>query len=437
MNILHIAPHYGGGVGSVAVDLARVLKKNHGVVNRFISIDQPLNSLPQYLENLSFEFFGGLFFSFDKYSSLISEADVVLIHYWNHPLLSYLLAAFEFPACRVIFWTHNSGLHEPHLIPDWLFKSEFKVVFSSSASLKLFRDRAIRLPDNVHSIHSVRDLSAFTSAYSQRTYDSVSRLLYIGTVSRQKMHEESAYIINSLASQSFCIDIVGSVDDSELYEGLRSNPRIRFHGRQRDVIRYLLSNNLFIYPLNERHYGTGEQVILEAMATGMPVICLNNPCEMAIISHDKNGLLADCPNEFIQMVLKLSVDVPRCARIGKESHSDLLSRFSISSSAAQFFKLFEQIVAEDSYLWNGKILDLNHSDLPYAAMLLSSFVNHDAYWYYSIGNYYKSILVAEQQYRSVLSNTASLRNSSKASPFHYHKYFPSSAQISKLCSRLH
>ena len=52
MNVLHIAPHYGGGVGSVAVDLAKYLKTNHGVVNRFVAIDLPLNSVQQHLEQL-------------------------------------------------------------------------------------------------------------------------------------------------------------------------------------------------------------------------------------------------------------------------------------------------------------------------------------------------------------------------------------------------
>jgi glycosyltransferase involved in cell wall biosynthesis len=436
MQVLHIAPHYGGGVGKVAFDLAKFLKKNYNVFSYFVSIDKPLNKIEQLLNDEAIGFEGGMFFTYAKYHPLILAADIVLIHYWNHPLLVYFLATFCFPPCNIVIWVHTSGLNEPNIVPDWLLDTRLQIVFSSSVSFRLIEGKGRKIYDNICAIHSVRDLSIFTASYQHRSYSSASRLIYVGTVSRQKMHEDSAYIFKKIADHPMDITIVGEVTDIALHAELSRHPRINIRGHQEDIVNALLVNDIFIYPLAPNHYGTGEQVILEAMATGMPVVCLNNPTESVIIKHGETGLLAECPDDFIKSVLTLSADLASCRQMGKASYNRIVDSFTISKAAEDFVNIFMKLGNKLDIKWSGKILNASPPDVPYSMMLLSSFANQEAYYLYIEGKYEESIYVAAQYCSSPVLNSTFLANPSKGSPLQYKRYFPYSRLLCRLCSMI-
>jgi hypothetical protein len=58
----------------------------------------------------------------------------VVIHYWNHPLLTCHLLKEGLPSGKYIVWAHNSGLSEPHIIPEYVIDSGFRILFTSGAS---------------------------------------------------------------------------------------------------------------------------------------------------------------------------------------------------------------------------------------------------------------------------------------------------------------
>jgi len=436
MNILHISPHYGGGVGSVVIDLISSLQASYQAHNSVISIDTSKTNYSSLFKSLGINYYDGLFFTYTAYSYLIFSADIVIIHYWNHPLLAYFLATFDFPSCNIVFWSHTSGLFEPNIIPRFLFKPGVRVVFSSSVSFSIFSDINLPVPTNVSSIHSVRNLDDFALSFHQRTYTSGSRLIYIGTVSRQKMHHQASDIFKALAAHSFQIDIIGSIDDKELYEELNHISEITFHGHQLNILDHLLDSDIFIYPLNNRHYGTGEQVILEAMATGLPIVCFNNPAESVIINHLSNGILACSASEFVNNVLTISSDCALLSKLGTNAHNDVVSRFSINNVSRDFYSLFETMLLSNDSYQGGKIVDLHPFDLPYASMLANSFYTIKPYSLYAKHCIEDSLASAAIYYRSIFPNFSSLSNASKATPFQYKRYFPSSNLISTICAML-
>ena len=194
--------------------------------------------------------------------------------------------------------------------------------------------------------------------------------------------------------------------------------------------------DIFVYPLKERHYGTGEQVILEAMASGLPIICFSNPAESAIITHNNNGLLVSSTTGFIEEVLTLSSDISLMQKLGTNAHNDIKNRFSIEKVAIQFMALFQSIISSENSFSGGKFTNLCETDLPYASMLANSFLDNKPYLDYANGLVENSIYYAVLKYRSILSSDRSSSNASKATPFQYRKYFPNSPLISRLCKIL-
>ena len=89
--ILHITPHLGGGVGSVLTKYLKCTKSNKNYKHTLFSLEDINtyskkvlidNNIPNK-ENLS-----------TKYKKILKEIhnfDIVIIHWWNHPLLYKLI----------------------------------------------------------------------------------------------------------------------------------------------------------------------------------------------------------------------------------------------------------------------------------------------------------------------------------------------------------
>ena len=59
----------------------------------------------------------------------------------------------------------------------------------------------------------------------------------------------------------------------------------RFTGFVENVVKLYEQMDVFGYPLNPNHFGTGEQALREAMFVGLPIVAFENPCEKEIIEN--------------------------------------------------------------------------------------------------------------------------------------------------------
>ena len=136
MKVLNITPHLGGGVGTSIEDY---IQQSHslGVENSIFCLDSciqkpELGSIPtSFIEDA---FWGNRQLLLEE----IVMCDVVLVHYWNHPLLTVFLSETKLPKSKLVFWCHNSGLFEPHIIPNYVASIARKVVFSSAISTNAY-----------------------------------------------------------------------------------------------------------------------------------------------------------------------------------------------------------------------------------------------------------------------------------------------------------
>ena len=310
LKVNHIAPHIGGGVGSVLKNYFELSPKL-GVTNSLYCLDRcksNLSALP-CIENKK----EGVILSSKKWAKIrpeITNCDIILIHYWNHPLLAKFLLEAKSLKCKKVIWCHNSGLFEPHIIPRYLITIAQKIIFTSSCSFSApnLKDLIKTNPRKFSAVHSVCALKKYSKLFRKRVHKKKSKknLLYLGTVSNSKMHPESAKIFAKLSKRGFKINVVGGPDHSQLERNVsKMGGEIKTFGEVKDVLPFYAKADLFIYPLRKDHYGTGEQVLLEAMAAGLPVVAFNNPAEHAILANGAGSLVSNSA-QFIRETLKVS-----------------------------------------------------------------------------------------------------------------------------------
>ncbi len=110
------------------------------------------------------------------------------------------------------------------------------------------------------------------------------------------------------------LTIVGNNPTKEVYD-LALDPAIKVTGYVENVREYYRRKAVFVAPIR---IGAGTRIkLLEAMATGIPIVTTTIGAEGIHCQPGRDLLIADSPNEFAQAVARLLADPDLSARIGK------------------------------------------------------------------------------------------------------------------------
>lgn len=261
MKVLHITPHLGGGVGTVIMDwIEKDKSQDHEVwCLDFINEKAIKRNLPIYTY-------------IDE--TPLRDADIVLVHYWDHPMLVELFSR-TLPESRMAFWCHKN--------------------YPVSAQESMYPDKFIGTsPVQNHSeyIWSTGNMDRFL-AIEPKPHEGFN----IGTVLSKKMDLEN--------TMKLFLKIKKSIPDSRftlLGEPPQINPcypEFTFHGKVDDVAPYLAEMDVFAYPLRPDHYGTCEIALGEAMCAGVVPVVMDNPAEKLIVENCKSGIIAWDERSFL------------------------------------------------------------------------------------------------------------------------------------------
>lgn len=315
MKVLHITPHMGGGVGTVIMAWMEKVKDHtvicldavNGRARKRISLD----NMMFYPENLA------------RY---ISRADIVLVHYWDHPMLENLFSQ-PLPPCRLVFWCHKN----------------FPV-----------SDNVINFPDHYYNTSPVQS-SALPYIWStgnmdrffdiKKTQHEGFNIGYVGWVDYRKLHDRFLYMCECVLDEipDATITVLGEIK-IPLPENL--NPRIKFLGQIDDISPYLTTFDVFGYPLRPDHFGTSEQVLGEAMAAGVVPVVLNNMAERWIVMGNWDGVRAKSEDQYVRELVRLYKNPKLRGLLSKNVREVARNRYSIDGMVDKWENVFEGIMKE-------------------------------------------------------------------------------------------
>lgn len=300
INILHIAVHLGGGVGTVVKNWIENDSTNSHTV--LLLNENYYGSDPSYIHS---QMRG----RGDEIKEWIEKSDIVIVHFWNHPYLFEFLVNFKFPPCRLCIWSHVSGLNPPYVISEKLVGFADKFVLSSPISLegdiKHFSKSLLDKTSTIWTTGGVEDYLKI-----DRNADSKDFVIgYIGTLDYSKMSPDfislCEEILKEMPDAKFVICGVGSdeekIKEEVLVKGL--NNSFDFKGMCLNIKEEIVSFSVFGYPLNRKHFGTCEQVLGEVMAVGVVPVVLDNPAERYIVSPV--GKVSKSNEEYVASIVDL------------------------------------------------------------------------------------------------------------------------------------
>lgn len=347
-SILHVTAHMGGGVGKVLSSITKYNKDNkRGFKHSILILEKPEKTL--FIDIC--QKFGIEVITFEDLSStkkIVSKFDIVQIEWWHHPKTAKILYELRDIPMRLIIWSHISGCSYP-IIPYKFLRMPHSFIFSSEYSYEnMYWSKEQRKQARV--LTKVINSSGGFESIFKKNYDCSEEITigYSGTLDFSKLNCKFVEILARFKMKKFKVLILGDIKNREVIlrqlENHNLQDKVQFLGFQNNIYSYLDKLDLFIYPLNKNHYGTTENMLLEVMAYGLPVVAFNQCAEKYIIKNNITGYLANDVDEFSEKVNLLSQDKELRKRIGKNASKDIYSNYSIENTVNKLTNVYSEVV---------------------------------------------------------------------------------------------
>jgi len=340
VKILHITTHLGGGVGRALSSIVTYERKNNpGHTHKILLLEAPEKD--QFVNACRGA--GVEVLSAGKDPDLpreLSGADIVVLHWWHHPVMAKFLAAFPGIPIRLVLWSHVNGCNYPCLpfkFADLPQKAFFTSPFSFENPTWTEKQRE-RLKSRSAVVYGLGMLD-FPGQPVKIRHSGDFVVGYAGTLSDSKIHpgfvDLCGEVLEKVPSARFVL--VGDVSNNNaiLRQARTRNiaQRFTFTGYSRRIETELAKFDMFAYPLNPKHFGTTENVLLEAMAFGLPVLVFNQNAEKYIVrGHRKVGLLANNARHYAESVKYLYDHPGERARIGNNAREYVKKKFAFGKN---------------------------------------------------------------------------------------------------------
>ena len=177
------------------------------------------------------------------------------------------------------------------------------------------------------------------------------RLLFVGRLVYQKGLDILLPALSELKHLPWELIVVGdgpyrsALEKAALALGI--SERINFTGWQRNdnLVRQYQAANIFVFP--SRHEGM-PNVVLEAMACGLPVIAASIAGNEELITHGKTGLLVppEDSKTLMEALSALLSNPEQCKQMGLAGRTRVKEHFTWRGVALQYVELFNSVVED-------------------------------------------------------------------------------------------
>ncbi|MBU1092762.1 glycosyltransferase family 4 protein [Patescibacteria group bacterium] len=341
--VLHLTTHLGGGVGSAVLGYLSKAKKDPNFTHKVVCLNYAEERSRKVAAGLGVELLDMMNKERETLLRMIAEADLVLIHLWNHPLLYDFLVREKLPACRVVVWSHVSGLKAPNVFTKKILRYPDMFVFTTPISLDVSAVKKFSVDRLV--IWSTGGVEYLASSKSKK--HSGFNIGYLGTVDYAKLCPNFLDICSKIDIPDVRFIICGDDNGGKIKEEAQRmgiDHKFNFVGWVSDIHQYLSTFDLFGYPLLRDHYGTCDHVLQESMAAGVVPVVLNNKMEMSMVQDGKTGIVAKTETDYIKAVQTLYNNAKLRKMLSNNARQYALCNFSIDKMVDDWNRVFSELL---------------------------------------------------------------------------------------------
>ncbi len=393
-----------------------------------ISLESLNEESKQLLKSINCTSSENAFFEPEGLIDLIAKSDVVLVHWWNHPLLQYFLMKTDLPPCRLVFWSHISGTPAPNNFCRFILEYPDRFIFTTPLSYFVPEVNEISSYQkrNFGCIWSTAGVERLMRFDQDKSTEDLLDVSYVGNLDYTKVHKDFLALCVDLIESGNRVNVVGPTTEEFLRDlknvQINQRPTIYGYVDEKTKFELLASSKIFGYPLARHNYATCDQSLQEALFFGAVPVVLNNPMESYMVRHGVTGLVARNSREYLTFVKSLVSDGTEYKRLRHNAKSFARKVYSIASLAEEWeseFRAMLKLEKQKRYCLEkmcGK--ELKPSDV-----FLES-LGHQAalFKYHSDAVTDEALSIAEAQLRC-LSSLPQWSSFTKSTPSHFAQNF--------------
>lgn len=178
------------------------------------------------------------------------------------------------------------------------------------------------------------------------------KILSVGTISAQKHYDLVVAVAASMRGRTAsadmpCFLVAGGGTDVDAMRSLARKSGVSDHlsflGERSDVAELMQEADIY---LNTSRYEGMPVTLLEALASGLPIVATRVPGNVELVEEGRNGLLCtlDRPEEIAGAIDRLASDGALYAHCSRGA-LDMSANFSIEATATRHLDLFTRLAA--------------------------------------------------------------------------------------------
>jgi glycosyltransferase involved in cell wall biosynthesis len=238
----------------------------------------------------------------------------------------------------------------------WLMKQYQKtnttfIAISKDVESFFLQNLDKKLCNNIVLLNNGIDTSRFRNDIERKVAkgDKI-KIISVGNLVPKKNHRFLIDIAVELKQRNcvFSIDILGygilQVELEKYAKEKEVSDFIMYRGNVKNVEDYLKEANLYVHPANYEPLGL---VIIEAMASGLPVICLDGKGNRDLMVQGKNGYIFQEQNAemFTEQIIELMNDSEKYKEISSFAKEFSL-QFDIKNYCEKLVEIYQNSISE-------------------------------------------------------------------------------------------
>lgn len=433
--ILHLTPHLGAGVGTVLLNYLSKVANDPAFAHTVLCLDYVNQYAVEVANKAGFPLFGDMSKKKSEVLDFIADCDVLLIHWWNHPLLYDFLVREQLPASRVVFWAHQKGSPAPNNFTDKIFRYPDMFVFTTPLSYdtKEVQNLPAEHKKKLHDIWSTGGVECVQSVELKK--HAGFNVGYIGNVDYAKMHPDFLDICNQVDISDVHFIIVGGPNGKQLEEEAAHRGighKFHFTGfvSEGEKWEYLSQFDVFGYPLAPHHYGSCDQVLQESMAAGVVPVVLANPMESYMVKDGVTGLVAKSKVEYVIKLQEFYHNHELRAYLSKNAQEYAIKTYSLEKMENEWNAIFNQLLNTSKTIKKWEIAKKTEEISPKDVFLESLGDYGEDFIFYCHAKNNEEKEMAIQRIKK-LAKSANWQSETKSSVHQYHSFFYNDVYLSE------
>lgn len=376
LKILHAVYCLGrGGAEKLAIDITRQLATYDDVEVLLISFDKTVD-YEYSTDGINYRFcpadvrlslLKSSTSSIENYIEIVKKFQPDIIH--SHRYLAEVISR-EYMEKDIVYFTHChdnitqfrnfsfSTLFNKKLLTNFfekmrLFsrykKSNNQFIAISNDTKEYFESVLPRaLKSNVHLLYNAIDFNRLNSIAHTRPLEKIN-LINVGNFSAKKNQIFLVEVMKQLREMEVEATLTCLGDGSEM-EKVKEKVRqygltdsIHFAGNVSNIESYLKEANLYVHAAFYEPFGL---VLLEAMATGLPVVALNGKGNRDLVCDDENGYMVEAkPKLFAEKIISVFKDREKYEQLSKGAIS-FAAKYDIKEYAQRLLAFYRNAIAQ-------------------------------------------------------------------------------------------